>query len=90
MTRSRTLLVVNYAFLNQFANALHGHGLELSVDYFSNLAIWNLDVMNMSSTDTFISMDTYVQDNATMEAYTAIALAHLDPRRLGVGICPQV
>ena len=34
-------------------------------------------------------MDTYVQDNSTMEAYTQVALGYIDPHRLGVGICPQ-
>lgn len=72
-----------------FADALHEHSLELSVDYFSNLAIWNLPAMNSSHLDTVISMDTYAQDNTTMEAYTQVALGYITASKLGVGICPQ-
>eukprot|EP00039_Didymoeca_costata_P010752 m.145584 g.145584 ORF g.145584 m.145584 type:complete len:146 (-) comp14950_c0_seq1:86-523(-) len=76
-------------FMNKFANALHSEGMELSVDYFSNLAIWNLPAMNSTALDTIISMDTYVQDNSTMEAYTQMAMGYLDFSRFGVGVCPQ-
>ena len=48
-------------FMRVFAEALHQHDLELSVDYFSNLAIWNLAAMNSSNLDTIISMDTCVE-----------------------------
>ena len=34
------------AFIDKFAAALHAQNMELSVDYFSNLAIWNLGAMN--------------------------------------------
>jgi hypothetical protein len=49
------------AFVRAFAAGLHAHGKELSVDYFSNLAIWNLAALNGTGADTLISMDTYVQ-----------------------------
>jgi hypothetical protein len=74
-------------FLGKFANALHAVGKKLSVDYFSNLPVWNLGAMNSSSTDYFISMDTYVPGNATFEAYLNIARAKLNGARLGVGMC---
>eukprot|EP00038_Savillea_parva_P009726 m.185453 g.185453 ORF g.185453 m.185453 type:complete len:325 (-) comp16453_c0_seq1:58-1032(-) len=76
-------------FVDALAAACHAKGLTLSLDYFSNLAIWNLGALNDTQIDTLISMDTYVQDNATMEAYTQVALGYIDPGRLGVGVCPQ-
>jgi len=76
-------------FMRVFAEALHQHDLELSVDYFSNLAIWNLAAMNSSNLDTIISMDTYAQDNNTMEAYTQVAYGYVTPSKVGMGICPQ-
>ena len=45
-------------FLEKFAAELHKVNKKLSVDFFSNLPIWNLGAMNSSSTDYFISMDT--------------------------------
>lgn len=45
-------------FLDRFGKALHAANLELSLDFFSNLAIWNLPAMNASAVDTFIDMDT--------------------------------
>lgn len=39
-------------FLSKFSDALHGAGIELSLDFFSNLAIWNLPAMNASAVDT--------------------------------------
>ena len=74
-------------FLTQFADALHAAGKVLSLDYFSNDAIWNLPAMNSSTVDTMISMDTYVQNNETFEAYHQVALGHLDATRLGLGMC---
>jgi hypothetical protein len=47
-------------FVNTFAVALHAKGMVLSVDYFSNLAIWDLPALNGTAVDTLISMDTYV------------------------------
>lgn len=76
-------------FVAKFARALHSEGMELSVDYFSNLGIWNLPALNDTGVDTLISMDTYVQRNATMEFATQVALGHIESSRLGVGICPQ-
>ena len=79
---------VNYGiFLDKFAAALHKVNKKLSVDYFSNLPIWNLGAMNSSSTDYFISMDTYVQDNSTFEAYFNIASSKMNGERIGVGMC---
>ena len=79
---------INYGiFLNKFANALHKVNKKLSVDYFSNLPIWNLGAMNSSSTDYFISMDTYVQENSTFEAYLNIAQSKFNGKRIGVGMC---
>ena len=74
-------------FLEKFAAELHKVNKKLSVDFFSNLPIWNLGAMNSSSTDYFISMDTYVQENKTFEAYLDIARSKLDGRRLGIGMC---
>lgn len=62
-------------FLDTFATALHKEEKVLSVDYFSNLPIWNLPAMNDSATDMFISMDTYVQGNETFEAYKQVAFS---------------
>ena len=62
-------------FLDTFATALHKEKKVLSVDYFSNLPIWNLPAMNDSATDMFISMDTYVQGNETFEAYKQVAFS---------------
>eukprot|EP01051_Picozoa_sp_SAG22_P013988 SAG22_NODE_1635_length_3925_cov_19.715107_4_plen_314_part_00 len=70
-------------FLDKFGKALHAAGKELSLDFFSNLAIWNLPAMNASAVDTYIDMDTYVQDNQTEAAYVAMASAYLDPARFG-------
>ena len=58
-------------FLNTFAKALHAATPPklLSLDYFSNNGIWNLPAMNSSAVDLMISMDTYVKDNKTFEAY---------------------
>lgn len=81
---------LDYAtFVSAVATALQSHNIELSVDYFSNLAIWNLAALNSTGVNTLMSMDTYVQENSTMEAYTQVALGYIDPARLGVGICPQ-
>jgi hypothetical protein len=33
-------------FLDKFAQALHKEHLELSLDFFTDLAIWNLAAMN--------------------------------------------
>lgn len=74
-------------FLNNFATELHKVNKKLSVDFFTNLPIWNLAAMNSSSTDYFISMDTYVQENKTFEAYLDIARSKLDGARIGIGMC---
>jgi hypothetical protein len=56
-----TCIFCRYAtFVNTFAVALHAKGMVLSVDYFSNLAIWDLPALNGTAVDTLISMDTYV------------------------------
>ena len=70
-------------FLDTFATALHKEGKVLSVDYFSNLPIWNLPAMNDSATDMFISMDTYVQGNETFEAYKQVAFSCAQPAAHG-------
>ena len=77
------------AFVDLFAAALHAQGLQLTVDFFSNGAIWDVAALNSTAVDVLISMDTYVQDNATMEFAAQAALGHIAPRRLGVGVCPQ-
>lgn len=77
-------------FLTKLADALHGAGKVLSLDYFSNVPVWDLAAMNASSADRFISMDTYVQGNESFTAYMQVAKGHLDPRRLGVGMCASL
>lgn len=74
-------------FLDKFAKALHKKNKMLSLDYFSNDAIWNLPAMNASAVDVMISMDTYVKPNSTFEAYYQVAHGHLDPLRTGLGMC---
>ena len=80
------------AFLKTFADALHAATppRKLSLDFFSNLPLWDLAAMNASSVDYMISMDTYVPGNATFEAYYNLAAAHIAPDRLGVGMCTGV
>jgi hypothetical protein len=74
-------------FLDKFSSALHAKKKMLSLDYFSNNAIWNLPAMNDSAVDLMISMDTYVKSNSTFEAYYQVAHGHLDPLRTGIGMC---
>ena len=75
-------------FVDTFAKALHKEKKELSLDFFTDLAIWNLAALNSTAVDTVISMDTYVQDNQTEQAYVQMATTYVNAARLGVGVCP--
>lgn len=77
------------AFVDTFADALHAAAPRkaLSLDFFTNVPIWNLAALNSTSIDTLISMDTYVQGNATFEAYSQVAHAYIAPAKLGLGMC---
>eukprot|EP00912_Choanoflagellata_sp_UC4_P002187 UC4_evm1s1386 len=77
-------------FLKDLADALHAEDVKVSIDYFTNVPIWNLAALNDTSVDLFISMDTYVQDNATFAAYAEIGRTYLDSARMGLGMCSQV
>lgn len=52
------------------------------------VAIWNLAAINSTAVDTVISMDAYVQDNQTEQAYVQMATTYVDAGRLGIGVCP--
>ena len=82
--------VVYGYFVELLSLSLHQKGIALSVDYFTNLPVWNLPYLNGTAVNRLISMDTYVQPNATFEAYFAVATAYIDPRKLGVGMCAVV
>ena len=79
------------SFLHRFALALHKTGrLVLTVDTFTNLPMWNLAAINGTAVDRVITMDTYVQENRTFEAYAAVASAYVAPTRLGIGMCAAI
>jgi hypothetical protein len=75
-------------FVDTFAKALHQEQKQLSLDFFTDLAIWNLAALNSTAVDTVISMDTYVQDNQTEQAYVQMATTYVNAARLGIGVCP--
>ena len=52
------------------------------------VAIWNLAAINSTAVDTVISMDAYVQDNQTEQAYVQMATTYVNAGRLGIGVCP--
>jgi len=79
--------VIYAYFVEYLALALHVASKVLTLDYFTNLPVWNLALLNGTSVDRLISMDTYAQQNATFEAYLAVANAYVDPQRLGLGMC---
>lgn len=79
--------VIYAYFVEYLALALHAASKVLTLDYFTNLPVWNLALLNGTSVDRLISMDTYAQQNATFEAYLAVANAYVDPQRLGLGMC---
>jgi hypothetical protein len=48
--------------------------------------VWNLPAMNASAVDTYIDMDTYVQDNLTEAAYVRTRLWDSNPQKLFLGL----
>jgi hypothetical protein len=72
-------------FVNQFADALHQHGMVLSLDVStSDYAWWNATALNASALDRIADMGTY-RNYREFIVSLGIASLEYEPRKIGVG-----
>ena len=78
-------------FVDTFAKALHKEQKQLSLDFFTDLAIWNLAALNSTAVDTVISMDTCEWLCTAPHWLTGVGAAwgllSIDSHRTNIHIC---
>jgi hypothetical protein len=74
------------AFIDVFADALHAHGLKLTVDIATWSPIWDYAAISSTSVDTGISMGTYTSTDSSFSSQLDSLLGAFGPARSGVGL----
>ena len=74
------------AFLNTFAAALHGSGLQLSVDVAAWSKVWDLKAIGATAVDRVAFMGTYTLPDGVWEQELALVVASVPLEKLVVGL----